>query len=115
MEQSSSTPFMRIRDDHQRRISFDMKKELGNKIDKLAVLMGKLATRDNGTNKQFKAQIHQSRGRGQSQNYNCNQRNHQEWYRPKTGQIAETENKTDRTEVGLDMNKILGQVILEEM
>ena len=49
--QSSSTPFMSIRDDHQRRVSFDMKEELGNKIDKLAVMIGKLATRNSGTNK----------------------------------------------------------------
>ena len=32
-----------------------------------------------------------------------------------TDQIAETEDKTDKTEAGLDMNKILGQVILEKM
>ena len=31
-----------------------------------------------------------------------------------TYQIAETENNTDKTEVGLDMNKFLGEVILEE-
>ena len=31
------------------------------------------------------------------------------------GQTAEMENNTDKTEVGLDMNKILGEVILEEM
>ena len=72
----SSTPFMSIRDGHQRRVSFDMKEELGDKIDKLVVMIGKLATRDSGTNKQFKPQIHQSRHRGQSQNYNYNQRNH---------------------------------------
>ena len=29
------------------------------------------------------------------------------------GQIAETGDNTDKTEVGLDMNKILGEVILE--
>ena len=32
---------MSIRDGHQRRVSFDMKEELGNKIDKLAVMIGK--------------------------------------------------------------------------
>ena len=32
-----------------------------------------------------------------------------------TGQIAERENNTDKTEVGLDMNKILGEVILGEI
>ena len=31
-----------------------------------------------------------------------------------TDQIAETEDNTDKTEAGLDMNKILGEVILEE-
>ena len=29
------------------------------------------------------------------------------------GQIVETEDSTDRTEVGLDMNKTIGEVILE--
>ena len=32
-----------------------------------------------------------------------------------TSQIAETGDNTDQTEVGLDMNKIIGEVILEEM
>ena len=31
-----------------------------------------------------------------------------------TGQIVETEDKTDKTEVDLDMNKIIEEVILEE-
>ena len=29
------------------------------------------------------------------------------------GQIVETEDSTDKTEVGLDMNKIIGEVISE--
>ena len=49
--QSSSTPFMSIRDGPQRRVSFDMKEESGNKIDKLPVMIGKLSTRDTGANK----------------------------------------------------------------
>ena len=77
--QSSSTPFMSIRDGHQRRVSFYTKEELGNKIDKLAVMICKLATGDSRTNRQFKPQIHHSRGRGQNRNYN--QRNHQDRYR----------------------------------
>ena len=59
---------MSIRDGHQRKVSFDTKEELGYKIDKLAVMIGKLATRDSRTNRQFKPQIHQSRGRGQNRN-----------------------------------------------
>ena len=31
-----------------------------------------------------------------------------------TGQIAETEDNTDETEVGLSTNKIIGEVILKE-
>ena len=57
---------MSIRDDHQRRVAFDTKEELGDKIDKLAGMIGNLATRDSRTNRQFKPQIHQSRGRGQN-------------------------------------------------
>ena len=31
--QSSSSPFMSIREGHSRRVSFDMREEVGNKID----------------------------------------------------------------------------------
>ena len=68
--QSFSTPFMSIRDGHHRRVSFDTKEELGNKIDKLAMTIGKLAAKDSGTGGQFKPPIHQSRGRGKNRNYN---------------------------------------------
>ena len=56
--QLSSTPFMSIRDDHHRKVSFDTREELGDKIEKLAVMIGKLATRESRTNRQFKPQIH---------------------------------------------------------
>ena len=78
--QTSTRPFMSIRDGHQRRVSFDTKEELGDKINKLVVMIGKLATRDSRTNRQFKPQIHQSRGRGQNRSYS--QRNYQNRYRP---------------------------------
>ena len=35
------------------KVSFDTKEELGDKVDKLAVMIGKLATRESGTNRQF--------------------------------------------------------------
>ena len=63
---------MSISNGCNKKVSFDTKKELGDKIDKLA-------TRDCGTGRQFKPQIHQSRGRGQNRNYN--QRNYQNRYR----------------------------------
>ena len=65
---------MSIRDGHNRKVSFDTREELGDKIDKLVVMIGKLAAKDNGTGRQFKPQIHQNRGRGQNRNYN--QRNY---------------------------------------
>ena len=71
-------------------------------------MIGKLATRDGGRNRQFKPQIHQSTGRGQKGN--CNQRT----IKIGTDQTAETEDNTDKTEVGLDMNKIIEEIILEE-
>ena len=55
---------MSIRDSHNRKVSFDTREELGDKIDKLAVMIGKLATRNSGASRQFKPQIHQGRGRG---------------------------------------------------
>ena len=72
--QSSSTPFLSIRDSHNKKVSFDTKEELGDKIDKLAVMIGKLATRDSGTGRQFKPHFYQGRGRGQNRgNYDrCN-------------------------------------------
>ena len=73
--QTSATLYMSIRDGHHRKVSFDTREELGDMIYKLAVKIGRLATRDCGINIQFKPQIHQSRGRGKMWNYN--QRNYQ--------------------------------------
>ena len=55
---------MSIRDGHNRKVSFDTKEELGDKIDKLVVIIGKVATRDSRTSRQFKPQIYQNRDRG---------------------------------------------------
>ena len=54
--QSLCTPFMSIRDGHHRKVSFDIRDELGNKIDKLVVMIGKLVTRKSRANRQFKPQ-----------------------------------------------------------
>ena len=77
--QSPSGPFMSIREGHSRRVSFDMREELGNKIDKLMVMIGKLAAKDREKARPFKPQIHQSRGRGENRGYNW--RNYQNKYR----------------------------------
>ena len=70
--QVSASPFMSIREGVSRRVSFDTREELNNKIDKLMVI---IAAKDSVRTRQFKPQIHQSKGRGQNRSYS--QRNYQ--------------------------------------
>ena len=73
-EQSSSTLFMNIQEEHNKRVAFDMTDGLEQKIDKLTVMMGKLVMKDDRQNRQFKPQAHQSnRGGGQTR-HNYHQR-----------------------------------------
>ena len=65
--QSSSTPFMSMRDSQGRKVSFNTQDDLEQKIDKVMVMMGKLVTEDEGCSKPFKPQIYQP-GRGRTQN-----------------------------------------------
>ena len=64
--QFSSTPFMSIKDNHSRRLIFDTGAGLGDKIDKLTVVIGNLSARDSGSGRQFKPQIYQGKRRGQN-------------------------------------------------
>ena len=76
--QTSTSPFMSIRDGTERKVSFNARDELGDKIDKLTVMMGRLAARDSNDKRPFKPQIYKSRGSyPHSQNRNYNQRNYQ--------------------------------------
>ena len=70
---------MSIREGHSRGVSFATREELGDNIDKLTIMIVKLAAKDSGRVMQFKPQIHQNRGRGQNRGYN--QRNYQSTYR----------------------------------
>ena len=47
---------MSIREWPSRRVSFDTREELNDKIDKLTVMIGKLAANDSGKTRQFKCQ-----------------------------------------------------------
>ena len=98
--QSLSTPFMSIRDGHNRKVSFYTKDELGDKIDKLAVMLGKLATRDNGTGRWFKPKIYQIRGRGQTEVNMTDAVMISETIRTDIGQIVATEDSIDKIDVG---------------
>ena len=64
--QTSTSPFLSVRDRTDRRVSFNTKNELGDKIDKLRVMMSKLAANDSHERKPFKLQIYKSRGQSRS-------------------------------------------------
>ena len=106
---------MSIKDSHSRKVSFDTGEELGDKIDKLVVMIGKLATRDSRSGRPFKPQIYQGKGRGQNRgNYDrCNygQQGHQNRYY----QIVETGDSIGKTEADPGMHKIIREEILEVM
>ena len=64
--QTSTIPFMSIKDGTERRVSFNNRDELGDKIDKLTVMMGRLAAKDTHEKRPFKPQIYKSRGQHRS-------------------------------------------------
>ena len=57
---------MSVRDGADRRVSFNTRDELGDKIDKLTVVMSKLAVKDTHERKPLKPQIYKSRGQSRS-------------------------------------------------
>ena len=44
--QTSTSPFINVRDGTERKVSFNARDELGDKIDKLTVIMSRLAAKD---------------------------------------------------------------------
>ena len=68
--QTSTSPFMNIRDGTERKVSFNTRDELGDKIDKLTVVMSRLAAKASYEKRPFKPQINKNRGqsRGVYQN-----------------------------------------------
>ena len=87
--QSSSTPFMSVKDSYNKRDTFDTWDRLEDKVDKLKVMMEKLASRDSEVSRPFKPQIYQSKRRGQSRNFynshNYDRGNYQNRYRSNSG------------------------------
>ena len=66
--QTSASPFMNVRDGTERKVSFNTRDELGDKIDKLTVVMSTLAAKDSHEKRPFKHQIYKSRGQHRSYN-----------------------------------------------
>ena len=86
MGQSSSTPFMSIKDSYiNKRVKFDTKDCLEEKIDRLMTMMSKLTAQDDGQNKQFKPKVFQGKRRGKTRNFydkcNYDHRNYQNRFR----------------------------------
>ena len=59
--QTSTSPFMNIRDGTERKVSFNTRDELGDNIDKLTVVMSRLVAKDIYEKRPFKPQIYKSR------------------------------------------------------
>ena len=79
--QSSSTPYMSGKDSYDnKRVTNDIQEGLEDKVDRLTVMKSKLATNEEGTNKQFKPKIYQSKSRGQMRNF-YDRHNYQNRYR----------------------------------
>ena len=57
---------MSIREGTDKRVSFNAKDELGDKIDTLTVVMSKLVAKDSHERRPFKPQIYKSRGQNRS-------------------------------------------------
>ena len=66
--QNSASPFMNIRDGTERKVSFNTRNELQDEIDKLIVVMSRLAAKDSHEKRPFKPQIYKSRGQNRSYN-----------------------------------------------
>ena len=111
--QPSSIPFMNIQEEHNKRVTFDMTDGLEQEIDKLMVIIGKLVTKDNGQNRQFKLQVYQTnRGRGQIR-CNYEQRGFKTGLdQAVTGAIhlQEGQGMDKYIEVGQGMTQIIGKI-----
>ena len=60
--QTSTSPFMSVREGTDKRVSFYTRDKLGDKIDKLTVVMSKLVAKDSQKRRPFKPQIYKNRG-----------------------------------------------------
>ena len=59
---------MNVRDRTERKVSFNTRDELGDKIDKLTVVISRLAAKDSHEKRPFKPQIYKSKGQNRSYN-----------------------------------------------
>ena len=99
--QTSTSPFMNIRDETERKVSFNARDEIGDKIDKLTVMMSRLAVKDSNNKRPFTPQIHKSRcSYPQGQNRNYDQRNYQN-----RGRLGNRSDSRNREQYGNDRHR----------
>ena len=107
--QTSSTPFMNIKEGFNKKVTFNVIDGIEQNIDKLKVMMGKLVTEDEGQNRKFKPQVYQSnRGRGQMR-YNYKQRRFKDRFGSRNTYRVD-QGKDKITEVGHNTILIIGVV-----
>ena len=106
---------MSIKDNHSRRVTFDTGDEMGDKIGKLIVMIGRLAARDSEAGRQFKPQIYQGERRGQNRGSYESAIMISNIIKIDIVQKVETEDSTDKIEEDQGMNKIIEEEILEVM
>ena len=108
--QTSTSPFMSISEGINRNVSFDTRDKLGDKIDKLTVMLGRLAAKDNNEKRLFKPQIYQGRGGRQNRGLV------KEIIRIETGQtIGQVVEIEDSSELGPDLNRTTEGAIFKVM
>ena len=108
---------MTIKDGHHRNVSCGIRDEIADKMGKLVVLLGKLATKESRLNRQFRHKYIRVEVEARTEIIV------KETTKIGTGkitdQIVETEDSTDKIGIGLDVNqdpnRIIGEVHLEGM
>ena len=87
---------MNIRDGTERKVTFNARDELGDKIHNLTVMMGRLAAKDSNEKRPFRPQIYKSRGSyPQGQNRSYAQRSYQN-----RGRLGSRSDKRNRGQYG---------------
>ena len=114
--QTSNIPFMNIRDGTERKVSFSVRDELGDKIDKSIVMMGRLAAKDINGKGPFKPQIYKSRGSyPQGLNRTYNQRNYQNRSRLGNRSDSRSRDNMDKELIDPDFSKTIERTIFKKM
>ena len=106
---------------NNKRVTFDMQDRIEEKIDRLVAMMSKLTAKDDGTNKQFKPKISQSKRR-QTRNFYDKHNYNQKIIRIGKDQVVEIGEFHLVVEFGVDniievdqgINRAIGMTLEEE-